>query len=342
MEEINSLSFIELEKVVKNLSENSFRAKQLFNWFHEKLVYDYDKMTNLSLSLRNKLKEKYPLYELYIVQKLVSNIDGTKKYLFKLQDGNIIESVLMKYKHGASVCISTQVGCRMGCKFCASTIDGLVRNLTPAEMLGQVYSIINDTNEKVSNIVMMGTGEPLENYENMLKFLELINNEQGQNIGIRHITISTCGIAPKILELADLNFGLTLAISLHATTNDKRCKIMPITNKYSLEDILDAVKIYITKTNRRVTFEYGLILGKNDSQEDAKELVTLLKGLNCHVNLIPINTIDEKDYKASSTKNIAEFAKILNAQNIQTTIRRKLGEDIDAACGQLRRRFVNL
>lgn len=340
MKALNELSLAELEDVVKNLGESKFRAKQLFEWFHQKLIYDYDQMSNLSQEFRKRLKILYPTYKLKVVQKLESQIDETKKYLFKLEDGNVIESVLMQYKHGASVCISTQVGCRMGCKFCASTIGGLVRNLTAAEMLGQVYEIVNDTANRVSNIVLMGSGEPFENYENVMKFVELINDVNGQNIGIRHITISTCGIVPKIFELAEANSGLTLAISLHAATNEKRKRIMPIAAKYPLADIMDAVEVYIAKTNRRVTFEYGLILGENDGSEEAMELCALLKGINCHVNLIPINNVDEKMYQPSN--NVVKFCNILNKHNIQTTVRRKLGEDIDAACGQLRQRFINI
>ncbi|OOO00582.1 MAG: 23S rRNA (adenine(2503)-C(2))-methyltransferase [Epulopiscium sp. Nele67-Bin004] len=340
MNEIIGLDITQLETLIVDIGESKFRAKQLFSWFHEKLVWDYDDMTNISIPLRTKLKETYPIQKLNIEQKYKSDIDGTTKYLFELPDGNIIESVLMRYKHGNSVCISTQVGCRMGCMFCASTINGLVRDLTVAELLGQVYSIINDIGERVSNVVLMGSGEPFEMLDTVVKFVELINNDKGQNIGQRHITVSTCGIVPEIINLADKNLQITLAISLHAPTDDKRKEIMPIANKYTIEQLLDACKYYTTKTNRRITFEYALILGKNDTKDEATQLANLLKGLLCHVNLIPVNPVAEREFESTSESGVQDFQSVLKSYNIETTIRRKLGEDIEAACGQLRNRYI--
>ncbi|OOB79268.1 MAG: 23S rRNA (adenine(2503)-C(2))-methyltransferase [Epulopiscium sp. Nuni2H_MBin003] len=321
-----------------SIGQSKFRAKQLFDWFHKKLVWNYDEMSNLPIELRTQLKKLNPIVPIEIQQKLVSKIDGTTKYLFRLADGNIIESVLMKYKHGNSVCISTQVGCNMGCKFCASTVLGLERNLTTSEMLDQVYSIIKDTNQRVSNIVLMGSGEPLLNLENVIDFIYLINNEHAQNIGQRHITLSTCGLVPQIIELSKLNLQITLAISLHATNNEKREKIMPIARKYNLQNLLKSAKIYSNTTNRRISFEYALINGQNDSEQDARDLAQLLSNIMCHINLIPVNKIEECEF--DSSKNAKEFCKILQSYGIETTIRRKLGEDIDAACGQLRRRYL--
>ncbi len=340
MNEILDLNVKELETVVLDMGESKFRAKQLFEWFHNKKVWNYDDMTNLSVSLRNKLKQTWPIMPLEIVEKLESKLDGTIKYLFRLPDSHIIESVFMKYNHGNSVCISSQVGCNMGCKFCASTVDGKVRGLTPSEMLGQIYAIENDTNEKVSNIVIMGSGEPLEKLDITLKFIELINSKNGLNIGARHITISTCGLVPQIRELADKELQVNLAISLHATTNQKRQSIMPIANRYSIEELLDACRYFIDKTKRRITFEYALIQGENDSKEDALALANLLKGMLCHVNLIPVNKIDERDYHASKEDNINAFIKVLEQNKVIATRRRTLGSDIDAACGQLRRRYM--
>ena len=340
MNEILNYTIPELEAVILECGESKFRAKQLFEWFHKKMVWDYDEMLNLPLKLREKLKAQYPIMPLRIVEKLCSEIDGTIKYLFELSDSHIIESVLMRYKHGNSVCISSQVGCRMGCRFCASTVEGRVRNLLPAEMVGQIYAISKDTGERVSNIVVMGSGEPLEELDVTLRFIELINHPSGQNIGQRHITVSTCGLVPEIKTLARQQLQINLALSLHATTDEKRQAIMPIARKYSLDEVLDACHYFIEQTNRRVTFEYALIEGENDGEQDARRLGALLKGMLCHVNLIPVNKIDERNYTSSKLTNIERFKGILEQYGIPTTLRRTLGADIDAACGQLRRRYL--
>ncbi|OON90344.1 MAG: 23S rRNA (adenine(2503)-C(2))-methyltransferase [Epulopiscium sp. Nele67-Bin001] len=340
MNEIIGMDITELEGVMQLIGEPKYRAKQLFSWFHNKLIWDYNQMSNLSIGLRKKLVSSYEIAPIKMADKLVSSIDSTTKYLFELEDGNIIESVLMKYKHGNSVCISTQVGCRMGCKFCASTIDGLVRNLTVAEMLAQVYSIALDTKERVSNVVLMGSGEPLERLDITTKFIKLINMEEGQNIGTRHITVSTCGLVNSILELAQLKLQITLAISLHAACDDRRKQIMPIAKKYNIAQVLDACNVYTDITSRRVSFEYALIQNNNDSLEDAHALGRLLKGMLCHVNLIPVNTVNESGFICTTDEGIRKFYEVLKSYNIETTVRRTLGQDIDAACGQLRRRYL--
>ncbi len=330
----------ELETVMIEIKESKFRAKQLFEWFHKKRVWNYDDMLNLPLKLRDNLKQTYPIAPLKIVEKYTSNIDGTIKYLFELPDSHIIESVLMRYKHGNSVCISSQVGCRMGCTFCASTVDGRVRNLMSSEMLGQIYAIGNDTGERITNIVVMGSGEPLEELDTTLKFVELINSEAGQNIGQRHITLSTCGLVPEIRELADRKLQINLAISLHAATDEKRKVIMPIARKYGLDELLDVCRYFTDMTGRRITFEYALISEENDFEEDAKILGKLLKGRLCHVNLIPVNKIEERKYTSSTEKRIDKFKSTLEGYGVTTTLRRTLGADIEAACGQLRRRYL--
>ncbi len=330
----------ELQEYVLTLGEKSFRAKQLYQWMHEKMVTEYDEMLNLSKDFREKLQSQTPLLNLKMVRFQESAIDGTRKYLFELPDGNVVESVWMKYHHGNSVCISSQVGCRMGCRFCASTLDGLERNLLPSEMLEQVYSIIRHTKERVSNIVVMGTGEPMDNYENLIRFLHLISGENGQNISQRNITVSTCGIVPNMKRLAEEKLQITLALSLHATTDEKRKKLMPIANKYSLNEVLEACRYYFEKTGRRITFEYSLVAGVNDTKEDARELIGLLKGMNCHVNLIPVNPIKERDYKQSDKEQISRFKNQIEKSGISTTVRREMGRDIDGACGQLRRRHM--
>ncbi len=333
-------SINELEKIIVELSEPKFRAKQIFEWIHQKMVWDYDQMSNLPLKLKEKLANKYPLKQIKIVEKYQSAKDETTKYLLELPDSNIIESVLMRYKHGYTLCISSQVGCRMGCKFCASTINGLVRNLTSAEMLAQVYFISKDCGQKINNIVIMGCGEPLEDLDATLNFVSLINNPNGQNIGQRHITISTCGLVPAILKLAENKLQITLAISLHASTDSKRQEIMPIARKYTIEQLLDACNIYTNKTGRRISFEYALISGENDTKEEAIQLAKLLKGMLCHVNLIPVNSVEERHYKSTNEQGVQLFANTLKQYHIETTIRRKLGEDIDAACGQLRHKYL--
>ncbi len=340
MNEILNLNIEELEALVLSLGESKFRAKQLFEWFHKKMVWDYKEMTNLSNRLRETLEREYPIKPLRIVEKLVSEVDGTIKYLFELWDSHIIESVFMRYKHGNSVCISSQVGCRMGCKFCASTLEGRVRNLMPAEMVGQIYAIQQDTNERVSNIVIMGSGEPLEELDVTLKFISLINAPLGQNIGSRHITVSTCGLVPEMKRLADEKLQINLALSLHATTDEKRKAVMPIAYQYSIRELMEVCRYFIKQTGRRVTFEYALIEGENDQEEDARRLGQLLKGMICHVNLIPVNKIEERNYKSSGALSIEKFINTLEEYGVVATRRRTLGADIDAACGQLRRRYI--
>ncbi len=338
MTDIKSMTLEELKTDMEEIGEKSFRAKQLYEWMHKKLSRSFDEMTNISASLREKCKERYEYTALEAVRIQESAIDGTKKYLFELSDGNVVESVWMKYKHGNSVCISSQVGCRMGCAFCASTLDGLERGLTPSEMLDQIYAITLLTGERVSNVVVMGTGEPLDNYENLLRFLKLLTCEEGLHISQRNVTVSTCGIAPKMKELAENKLQITLALSLHAATDEKRRKLMPVANKYSIKELMDACSYYFDKTGRRITFEYSLVGGMNDSSEDAKELVRLIKPLNCHVNLIPVNPIKERDFVQSESKAILAFKNKLEKNGINVTIRREMGRDIDGACGQLRRR----
>lgn len=340
MNEIINLTVKELEPIILKYGESKFRAKQLFEWFHKKMVWNYDEMSNLPQKLRQRLREDYPICELRIVEKLTSSIDGTIKYLFELGDSHIIESVFMRYKHGNSVCISSQVGCRMGCKFCASTIEGRVRNLLPSEMVGQIYAIQRDTGERVSNIVVMGSGEPLEELDVTLQFVRLINDPMGQNIGSRHITVSTCGLVPQMRQLADEKLQINLALSLHATTDEKRKAVMPIAYKYSIAELMETCQYFISQTNRRITFEYALIEGENDTEEDAHRLGKLLKGMLCHVNLIPVNKIEERSYHSSQASRIERFINILEQYGVPTTLRRTLGADIEAACGQLRRRYI--
>ncbi|WP_069998173.1 23S rRNA (adenine(2503)-C(2))-methyltransferase RlmN [Cellulosilyticum sp. I15G10I2] len=340
MNDITSKDLTTLQELMKTYGESAFRAKQLFEWLHKKMIWDYDEMTNIPHGLREKLKQDYPIIQMKIAKKYTSQLDGTIKYLFELQDSHIIEGVLMRYKHGNSICISSQVGCRMGCKFCASTIGGLVRNLSAGEMLAQIYKVQEDIKERISNIVIMGSGEPLEKLDITMQFIQLINSKLGQNIGQRHITLSTCGLVPAIYELADMMMQVTLAVSLHAPTDEKRKRIMPIAHKYLIADILKACRYYTEKTSRRITFEYALIEGENDTEEDARELGKLLSGLLCHVNLIPVNQVEERTYKSSHVSSIEKFMKLLSAYGIQTTLRRKLGSDIDAACGQLRNRYI--
>ncbi|ENZ01739.1 23S rRNA (adenine(2503)-C(2))-methyltransferase RlmN [Clostridium thermobutyricum] len=329
----------ELMVWLKENSESSFRAKQIFSWIY-KGIFSFDEMKNLPKNLKEKLNSNFKIYIPEVVDVYSSNLDGTKKMLLKLEDGNLIESVIMKYKHGNTICVSTQVGCRMGCKFCASTIEGRVRNLTSGEILGQVLRAGEVEGERISNIVLMGSGEPLDNYDNVVKFLREVNAEYGLNIGQRHITLSTCGLVPKIRDLSNEGLNVTLAISLHAFSDEKRREIMPIANKYSISEILEECRNYIEKTNRRVTFEYSLVKDINDSKEDAKALSKLLKGILCHVNLIPVNEIKENSFKRSSEKTIEDFAQILKSAGIEATVRREMGSDINAACGQLRRSYM--
>ncbi len=339
--DIKSLNFDELNQYIASIGEKSFRAKQLYEWMHIHLARDYDSMTNISKDLRSMLSQNTEYTSLKIADMLKSAIDGTRKYLFKLSDGNCVESVLMRYKHGISVCISSQVGCKMGCRFCASTIDGWVRNLTPAEMLDQIYSISYDTGERVSNVVVMGTGEPLDNYDNLVKFIRMLTDEHGLNISERNVTVSTCGLIPKINDLAKEDLNITLALSLHASTQAKRVKIMPIANTYEITDVVRAIKDYERATGRRITYEYTLIKGVNDTDEDADELIHLLGTKSVHINLIPVNPINERKYKASSKSSVLKFKKKLEKNAINVTIRREMGRDIDGACGQLRRKHIN-
>ncbi len=337
--DIKSLTLTELKKELESRGEKVFRAKQMYEWMHGKLVRDFDEMTNLSKDFREKCKEWYSLTALQAVQVQESKVDGTKKFLFALSDGNVVESVWMKYKHGNSVCISSQVGCRMGCRFCASTLDGLERNLLPSEMLDQIYAITLLTGERVSNVVVMGTGEPMDNYDNLLTFLKILTDENGLNISQRNVTVSTCGIVPKMRQLAEEHLQITLALSLHSTTDEKRRKLMPIANKYSIEELMEVCNYYFEQTGRRITFEYSLVGGVNDTDKDAEELIALAKPLCCHINLIPVNPIKERDYVQSNADRIKHFKNKLEKNKINVTIRREMGRDIDGACGQLRRKF---
>jgi len=329
----------ELERLLEGIGQQKFRAKQIFQWLG-KGIKDINEMTDLSKALRQELKNIAYIGRLEIANKLISKIDGTTKYLFKLADGNIIESVLMEYKHGFTVCVSSQVGCRMGCKFCASTGIGLARNLSAGEMLNQVLSIKEDKGIKVGNIVIMGIGEPLDNYDNIVKFLNIAHDLESLNISYRRMTVSTCGLVPEIIRLSEENLPINLAISLHAPNDEIRDMIMPINNKYSIDKIIEACKIYTEKTKRRITFEYAMIAGINDSVEYAFELARRIKGMLCHVNLIPVNTIERVEFRQSDRKQIEKFKEVLERYGIETTIRRELGEDISAACGQLRRSII--
>lgn len=338
--DIKSMDLEELRAFLSTLNEKPFRAKQIYEWLHIKQVGSFEEMTNLSKDLRSKLEEHAYLVSLEQEMVQISKEDGTRKYLFVLQDGHVIESVLMRYKHGNSVCISSQVGCRMGCRFCASTLDGLVRGLTPSEMIDQIYQIGKDIGERISNVVVMGTGEPMDNYDNLLRFIKLLTDENGLHISQRNLTVSTCGIVPRMKQLADEKLSITLALSLHASNQAKRLELMPVANKYDIHEVVDACKYYFEQTGRRVTFEYSLVGGVNDSKEDARELSDLIRGLNCHINLIPVNPIKERDYIQSNHEVILAFKNKLEKNGINVTIRREMGRDIDGACGQLRKRYV--
>ena len=339
MDNILDYSLEDLSTWMKQNGESAFRSKQVFSWIYKE-VWNFDDMKNIPKSLKEKLANNFYIGIPKVFKEFTSEIDGTKKLLLEFNDGNLIESVIMKYKHGNSICVSTQVGCRMGCKFCASTIDGRVRNLTSGEILSEILVAQKIINDRISNVVLMGSGEPFDNFDNVIKFFELVNADYGLNIGQRHITVSTCGIVPKIYELADKMYSITLAISLHAFNDEKRREIMPIANKYSIKEILEACKYYIEKTKRRVTFEYSLVQGVNDSEEDAKHLGNLLKGLLCHVNLIPVNEVKENSYKRSSKQTIERFEHVLKNSGVEVTVRREMGSDINAACGQLRRSYI--
>lgn len=348
--DIKSLSLQELTDLLVQMGEKAFRAKQLYAWMHVKLAEDFSEMTDLSVSLRDKCKACFAYTCLEAVRVQESALDGTKKFLFRLSDGNLIESVWMRYKHGNSVCVSSQAGCRMGCRFCASAIGGLERSLTASEMLDQIYAITRITGERVSNVVIMGTGEPLDNYENVMRFIRLLTDENGLHISQRNVTLSTCGIVPRIRELAREDLQITLAISLHASNNETRKELMPVANQYPLDELLAACREYFEKTGRRLTFEYSLVRGVNDTKEDAEELAALLKSMNrggkcgdvkCHVNLIPVNPVKERDFEESAAADVQQFKNHLERKQINVTVRREMGRDIDGACGQLRRSYGN-
>ncbi len=340
MKSIKEYNLDELQEELVALGEKKYRAEQIFKWLYVDKVKEFDEMTNLSIELREKLKQEYTMCNFKILKKQESS-DGTKKYLFDVLDGNAIETVLMEYHHGKTICVSSQIGCKMGCKFCASTGIKFIRSLTCGEIVEQILAVEQDIGDKISNIVFMGIGEPFDNYDNVMKAIKIINNQKGLNIGARHISISTSGLVPMIYKFADEELQCTLSISLHATTDEKRSKMMPINNRYNIEELMEACRYYIKKTNKRISFEYALAKDNNDNLEDAKELVKLLKGMLCHVNLIPINKIENGEYVKSTNENIIKFRDYLNEKGIVATIRRELGSDIDAACGQLRRKNLN-
>lgn len=337
--DIRAYTYEQLQEEMKAIGEKAFRGKQIYEWLHVRLADTFEEMTNLSKALREKLEKQYVILPVELAARQESKLDGTNKFLFRLWDGNMVESVLMRYKHGNSVCISSQVGCRMGCRFCASTIGGLERNLSPSEMIGQIYQIQKLIGERVSNVVIMGTGEPLDNYENFLAFIRLLTDEHGLHISQRNVTVSTCGIVPRMYDLAKEKLQITLALSLHGSTQDKRKKLMPVANKYQLEDVLEACDHYFEETGRRITFEYSMVHGVNDTDADAEELIALLKPRNCHLNLIPVNPIKERDFVRPDRKNALNFKNKLEKSGINVTIRREMGSDIDGACGQLRRSY---
>lgn len=337
--DIKSLTLSELSQAVEEAGEKKFRAKQIYGWLHRKCVEGPEGMTNVPGKLLKTLLADYPLYGVSPVECLESRIDGTKKYLFALHDGNVIESVLMKYRHGNSVCISSQAGCRMGCRFCASTLLGLARNLYPSEMLDQIYTIQRLSGERVSHVVVMGTGEPFDNYDALSRMLEILCDKDGLQIGHRNITVSTCGIVPKIYTFSEDHPQITLAISLHASNDKTRRELMPVANRYPMDELMKAADHYIATTGRRLTFEYSLVRGVNDTKKDALELAGLVRGKNCHINLIPVNPIRERDYRQSDRSGIEAFKNTLENQHIQVTVRREMGRDIEAACGQLRKDY---
>lgn len=335
--DILSMSFEELTAAVKELGEPVFRAKQIYSWLHVSCVTSFDDMTNISKALRQKLNDNFVIFTVSIEKKLISEYDYTQKYLYKLHDGEFIESVLMKYKYGYTICVSTQVGCRMGCKFCASTLDGVVRNLTASEILSQVYEAQRDNDIKISHVVLMGMGEPLDNYDNVMRFLSLITDENGQNMSMRHISLSTCGVVPKIYDLMEKDLQLTLSVSLHAPDDEIRSSMMPVNRKWSIDELLTACRKYTDTTRRRISFEYAMVSGVNDSDDCARLLARKLRGILCHVNLIPVNEVKETGCKKSSRERIESFSAILEKNGYAVTVRRKLGSDINASCGQLRR-----
>ena len=334
--DILSLELPELEALLEAQGEKKFRAKQVYRWLHVKRIFDFDKMTDLSVQLRTHLKEYFCINGLFVQKRLESSIDNTVKYLYRLSDGNYVETVLMEYNYGHSICVSTQVGCKMGCRFCASAIAGFVRSLEPSEILMQIYETEKNSGVKVSGVVLMGIGEPLDNYDNVVKFLRILSDGNGNDFSLRHVSLSTCGLVPRIYDLAELKLQLTLCISLHAADNESRSEIMPVNRAYNIQELLKACRHYIDRTGRRITFEYAVISGVNSSDRDADRLSDLLRGINCHVNLIPVNRVKERDYHTASSA-VADFAKRLGKRGINATVRRTLGSDIEAACGQLRR-----
>lgn len=336
---LKSMTIPEITEILKEMGQPAFRGKQIFSWLHRG-IRSYEEMTNLPQSLRTRLEEQYPVYVPEVVRKQESARDGTIKYLWRLQDGNCVETVLMRYRYGNTVCISTEVGCRMGCAFCASTLGGLVRRLEPFEMLDQVLFAQLDSGLPVSHIVLMGIGEPLDNFDHVMRFLELVNSPDGMNISMRHISLSTCGLVPKIDELAERKLQLSLAISLHGPTDEIRNRIMPVNKAYPIEMLMSACRRYYEATARRIHFEYAMIDGVNDSPAEARELLRLLKGMQAHVNLIPLNHVEESPLKPSSKAAVARFQAILEEGGITATVRRTLGGDIDASCGQLRRKYT--
>lgn len=335
--DIKSLNFVELKEEILSLGEKSFKAGQIYSWLHKRGVTDFDEMTDISKDLREKLKKNYDIYTCSIEKKLVSVYDDTVKYLFKLHDGELIESVVMKYKYGYTICVSSQVGCKMGCRFCASGIAGFVRNLTPSEILSQIYTAQKDLEIRISHIVMMGVGEPLDNFDNVMKFLSMVSDEKGINIGMRNISVSTCGVVSGIYKLIEMKPQFTLSISLHAPNDEVRSKTMPVNDRWGVDELLKACREYTKVTSRRISFEYAMISGVNDSDECAAELGRKLKGMLCHVNLIPVNSVKERDYRKSTDNRIKEFIRVLEKYGINVTVRRTLGSDINASCGQLRR-----
>ena len=342
MKDLKSLTLEELKEELKESGFPAYRAGQLYRWLHVQLAEDPEEMTNLPAKLKQYLSENYTMTRLQVADRQISRLDGTQKFLFQLPDGETIESVFMKYKFGNSVCVSSQVGCRMGCRFCASTLDGLRRNLLPGEILEEIYTIHRLTGEKISHVVVMGTGEPLDNYENLLKFLRMLTDENGQNLSMRNVTVSTCGIVPRIYDLAREKLSITLALSLHATTDERRREIMPIANTYTISECMAACRYYFEETGRRVTFEYSLIKGVNDSLRDAKELAALAGSISAHINLIPVNPVRERDYEQPDLSAVQAFRAKLEKHGINVSIRRVLGRDIDGACGQLRHRHIEI
>ena len=342
MKDLKSLTLEELKEELKEGGFPAYRAGQLYRWLHVQLAEDPEEMTNLPAKLKQYLSENYTITRLQVADRQISRLDGTQKFLFQLPDGETVESVFMKYKFGNSVCVSSQVGCRMGCRFCASTLDGLRRNLLPGEILEEIYTIHRLTGEKISHVVVMGTGEPLDNYENLLKFLRMLTDENGQNLSMRNVTVSTCGMVPRIYDLAREKLSITLALSLHATTDERRREIMPIANTCTISECMAACRYYFEETGRRVTFEYSLIKGVNDSLRDAKELAALAGSISAHINLIPVNPVRERDYEQPDLSAVQAFRAKLEKHGINVSIRRVLGRDIDGACGQLRHRHIEI